>query len=162
MAEAPDMPEEGQTAPDFRAASQDGDQISLSDYRGRKVALYFYPKDDTPGCTKQACSLRDDYSALLDAGIAVIGVSGDDVASHAAFADKYELPFPLLADPDHDILEKYGVWRERNLYGRLVLGTQRTTFLIDEEGVIRKVIKRPNVDDHAREVLAGFGLDSSS
>jgi peroxiredoxin Q/BCP len=157
MAEAPEMPEEGQQAPDFRAESQDGDQISLSDYRGRKVALYFYPKDDTPGCTKQACNLRDDYSALLDAGIAVIGVSGDDVKSHAAFADKYELPFPLLADPDHDILDKYGVWRQRNLYGRLVMGTQRTTFLIDEKGVIRKVIKRPNVDDHAGEVLAGFG-----
>ena len=150
------MPDAGQKAPEFEATSQDGDQISLSDYRGRRVALYFYPKDDTPGCTKQACNLRDDYSALLDAGIAVIGVSGDDVDSHARFADKYELPFPLLADPEREILEKYGVWRQRNLYGRLSMGTQRTTFLIDENGVIKDVIRKPNVTDHAAEVMARF------
>lgn len=154
----PTMPGPGQKAPEFRAQSQDGDTISLSDYRGRKVALYFYPKDDTPGCTKQACNLRDDYGQLLDAGIAVIGVSGDDVASHAKFADKYELPFPLLADPDHEILEKYGVWRQRNLYGRLSMGVQRTTFLIDEGGSIKDVIKKPNVTEHADEVMRRFGV----
>ena len=152
------MPETGQPAPDFTAESQDGDRIALSDYRGRKVALYFYPKDDTPGCTKQACNLRDDYSELLEAGIAVLGVSGDDVKSHARFADKYELPFPLLADPDREILAKYGVWRQRNLYGRLSMGTQRTTFLIDEDGVIQHVIKKPNVTNHAREVMEKFGV----
>ena len=156
MAEEPTMPEVGQQAPDFRAESQDGDLISLSDYRGRKVALYFYPKDDTPGCTKQACNLRDDYSDLLEAGIAVIGVSADDVKSHAKFADKYELPFPLLADPQHEILEKYGVWRQRNLYGRLSMGIQRTTFLIDENGVIKDVIRKPNVTEHASEVMRRF------
>lgn len=152
------MPEAGQIAPEFTAQSQDGDQISLTDYRGRKVVLYFYPKDDTPGCTKQACNLRDEYSTLLEKGLAVIGVSADDVESHSKFADKYELPFPLLADPEHEILEKYGVWRQRNLYGRLSMGIQRTTFLIDEEGVIKDVIKRPNVDDHASEVMRRFGI----
>ena len=158
MTTEPIMPEAGQKAPEFTAASQDGDEISLTDYRGRKVVLYFYPKDDTPGCTKQACNLRDEYSTLLEKGIAVIGVSADDVDSHARFADKYELPFPLLADPEHEILEKYGVWRQRNLYGRLSMGIQRTTFLIDEDGTIRDVIKRPNVDDHASEVLERFGI----
>lgn len=152
------MPEAGQIAPEFTAQSQDGDQISLTDYRGRKVVLYFYPKDDTPGCTKQACNLRDEYSTLLEKGLAVIGVSADDVESHSKFADKYELPFPLLADPEHEILEKYGVWRQRNLYGRLSMGIQRTTFLIDEEGVIKDIIKRPNVDDHASEVMRRFGI----
>ena len=152
------MPEAGQIAPEFTAQSQDGDQISLTDYGGRKVVLYFYPKDDTPGCTKQACNLRDEYSTLLEKGLAVIGVSADDVESHSKFADKYELPFPLLADPEHEILEKYGVWRQRNLYGRLSMGIQRTTFLIDEEGVIKDIIKRPNVDDHASEVMRRFGI----
>lgn len=150
------MPEPGALAPEFEGETQDGDRIRLSDYRGRRIALYFYPKDDTPGCTKQACNLRDGYTGLLDAGIAVIGVSGDDVASHARFADKYELPFPLIADTDHTILEKYGVWRVRNMYGRKFMGTQRTTFLIDEEGRIKDVIKKPDVSNHATEVKERF------
>lgn len=150
------MPEKGQRAPDFEGVTQTGDTIRLSDYRGHKVALYFYPKDDTPGCTKQACNLRDNFEALQDAGIIVVGVSGDDVASHEAFAEKYDLPFPLVADPDHEVLNLYGVWGERNLYGNKFMGTKRTTFLIDEEGVIRHVFKRPKTGDHTAEIFAKF------
>lgn len=159
MAEtSPSMPEPGEAAPEFEGRSQDGDTIRLADYRGRRVALYFYPKDDTPGCTKQACNLRDNYSTLLDAGIAVIGVSPDDVDSHARFAEKYELPFPLLADADHVIQDAYGVRGSRNLYGRTFIGTKRTTFLIDEEGVIRHVFKRPKVGEHTTEILKRFDV----
>jgi len=152
------MPAPGTLAPTFEGTSQDKDTIRLSDYRGRRVALYFYPKDDTPGCTLQACNLRDGYRDLLKAGIAVLGVSGDDVASHEQFAEKYELPFPLIADPDHQILEAYGVWGERNLYGRKFMGIKRTTFLIDEEGVIINVFKRPKVKEHTDEILQKFGV----
>jgi len=152
------MPEVGAPAPDFEGKTQTGETIRLSDFRGKKVALYFYPKDDTPGCTKQACNLRDHFDVLRDAGIVVLGVSGDDVASHEKFAGKYHLPFPLIADPEHEILEKYGVWGERNLYGRKFMGIKRTTFLIDENGVIRHVFKRPKVSEHAEEILAKFGL----
>ena len=158
MPEAITMPQVGDEAPDFEAQTQTGETVSLSDYRGRKVALYFYPKDDTPGCTKQACNLRDNHQVLLDAGVAVLGVSGDDVASHDRFATKYDLPFPLLADPEHRILEAYGVWGEKNMYGRKFMGIKRTTFLIDEGGVIHHIFKRPKVSEHAEEVLAKFGL----
>lgn len=150
------MPDVGEQAPLFEAHTQDGQPIRLDAYRGRKVALYFYPKDDTPGCTRQACNLRDNYQILLDAGIAVFGVSPDGVASHARFADKYELPFPLVADPDRTILKAYGVWGEKKLYGRISLGVKRTTFLIDEDGVIRHVFKRPKVQEHTAEILAAF------
>ena len=150
------MPEVGDQAPLFDGQTQGGDTIRLEDYRGRKVALYFYPKDDTPGCTKQACNLRDNYQSLLDAGIVVLGVSPDDVASHDKFAGKYELPFPLIADPERTILEAYGVWGQKNLYGRLFMGVKRTTFLIDEDGVIRHVFKRPKVTEHTAEILAAF------
>ncbi len=156
MPETVAMPEVGEKAPLFEGPSQDSDTIRLDAYRGRKVALFFYPKDDTPGCTRQACNLRDHYQALLDAGIAVLGVSPDDVASHEKFADKYELPFPLIADPEHTILEHYGAWGERNLYGRKFMGVKRTTFLIDEEGVIRHVFKRPKVEEHTAEIMAAF------
>jgi thioredoxin-dependent peroxiredoxin len=152
------MPEVGAKAPSFDGVTQDGTRIGLPDFAGRKVALYFYPKDDTPGCTKQACNLRDGYRALTDTGIAVIGVSPDDVDSHRAFADKFNLPFPLLADPDRSICEAYGVWGERSLYGRKFMGVSRTTFLIDERQEIVAVIKRPKVDDHADEVMRKFGL----
>ena len=151
------MPEAGQPAPPFEGTTQSGETLRLDDLRGRRVALYFYPKDDTPGCTKQACNLRDNYQRLLDAGVAVVGVSGDSEASHERFAGKYDLPFPLLADPDHEILEAYGVWGERNLYGRKFKGTKRTTFLIDSDGTIRHVFKRPKVTEHASEILAKFG-----
>ena len=156
MPETVTMPEVGRPAPLFEGQTQSGDTIRLADYQGRKVALYFYPKDDTPGCTRQACNLRDNHQALLDAGIVVLGVSPDDVASHEQFADKYDLPFPLLADPAHTILEVYGVWGEKNMYGRKFMGVKRTTFLIDEAGVICHVFKRPNVKAHTAEIMAKF------
>lgn len=152
------MPGVGQIAPDFEGKTQHGKTVRLSDFRGKKVALYFYPKDDTPGCTRQACNLRDHFAALQEAGVVVLGVSADDVASHERFAGKYDLPFPLVADPEHRILEAYGVWGERTLYGRKFMGTRRTTFLIDEDGKIVHVFKRPKVDEHAREILEAFGL----
>lgn len=152
------MIEAGSPAPDFTASTHAGETIALSALRGQKVALYFYPKDDTPGCTKQACSLRDGFADLKAAGITVIGVSPDNSASHEKFAAKYTLPFPLLPDPDQSISNLYGTWGERSLYGRKYMGIARTTFLIDEEGTIVKVIKKPKVDDHATDVLKGFGL----
>jgi peroxiredoxin Q/BCP len=158
MAETTTMPSVGQAAPLFEGPTQSGETVRLSDYRGRKVALYFYPEDDTPGCTKQACNLRDGHGELLRAGIAVLGVSADEVASHGRFAEKYSLPFPLLADPDRQIIQAYGVWMEKNLYGRRYMGISRTTFLIDEEGIIQHVLKRPKVETHTQEILEKFGL----
>ncbi len=152
------MPNVGDPAPLFEGVIQEGETLRLSDFKGKKVALYFYPADDTPGCTKQACNLRDGYQELLDAGIAVIGVSGDDVASHEGFAEKYSLPFPLLADTERAIMEQYGVWGQRNLYGKLFMGVKRTTFLIDEEGTVVHVFKRPKVKEHTEEILNKFGL----
>ncbi len=156
------MPEAGDKAPLFTGKTQDGDTVSLSDYQGRKVALYFYPKDDTPGCTKQACNLRDGYQVLLEAGIAVVGVSTDDIASHSKFAEKYELPFPLVADPQKKVVESYGVYGEKNLYGRKFMGTKRTTFLIDENGVVVHVFKRPKVKEHTAEILDKFGVEEGA
>ena len=152
------MPAKGEAAPDFEGLAQGGEPVRLSDLRGRKVALYFYPKDDTPGCTKQACNLRDHHERLLDAGIAVVGVSPDDEASHAAFVGKYALPFPLLADADKEIVQRYGVWGEKNLYGKKTMGLKRTTFLIDEAGRVVHVFKRPKVAEHAEEIMAKFNL----
>ncbi|MFV1979871.1 MAG: thioredoxin-dependent thiol peroxidase [Rhodothermia bacterium] len=146
----------GAKAPAFEGVIQDGSTIKLSDYAGKKVALYFYPRDNTPGCTKQACNLRDNYSALIEAGIQVIGVSGDSVKSHVRFIGKYDLPFPLIADTDKAIMTAYGVWGEKKLYGRVYMGTKRMTFLIEEDGTIQKIIKKPKTGDHTAEVLAGF------
>jgi len=148
----------GAAAPDFSGTAQDGSKVRLSDFRGRKLALYFYPKDDTPGCTKQACNLRDSYQDLLRAGVAIVGVSTDDQDSHERFADKYKLPFPLLADPEREIVERYGVYGVKSLYGRKYMGTNRTTFLIDEDGIVRHVFKRPKVAEHSQEILKKFGL----
>jgi thioredoxin-dependent peroxiredoxin len=150
----PQMPEPGQPAPAFTATTGTGDALSLADYRGRWVLLYFYPKDDTPGCTKQACNLRDNYQALADAGVAVIGVSPDSGASHARFREKYDLPFPLVTDTDRSVMEAYGTWGPKNRYGRLFDGVHRTSFLIDPEGTVRHVFKRPKTGEHADEVLA--------
>lgn len=150
------MPEVGTKAPNFEGKVQDGETLRLSDYRGKKVALYFYPKDDTPGCTAQACSLRDHMAELADAGIEVVGVSVDPVKSHQKFAQKYELPFPLVADEDKEIVQKYGVWGEKSRYGKTYMGTNRTTFLIDEDGTIRHIIKKPNTAEHAAEILAAW------
>ena len=150
----PDMPEVGEKAPDFSYTDRSGATKRLSDHRGQWTLLYFYPKDDTPGCTKQACNLRDNFDALEREGVAVLGVSGDDEASHVQFAEKYDLPFPLLADQEHAIMERYGVWGEKSFYGKKTVGTKRTTFLIDEQGIIRHVFKRPQTGKHAEEVLA--------
>lgn len=158
MASNSRMPDVGAKAPTFSGTTQDGDRIKLTDYRGRKLALYFYPKDNTPGCTKQACNLRDGYQQLLDAGIAVVGVSIDDQASHEKFAEKYELPFPLIADVGKKVVTRYGVYGERSLYGRKFMGTNRTTFLIDEKGEIVHVFKRPKVKEHTAEILDKFGV----
>ena len=148
------LPEPGTLAPDFEGATAPGATLRLSDLRGQWVALYFYPKDDTPGCTKQACNLRDHTSALTDAGVAVVGVSGDSTESHDRFASKYDLPFPLVADPDREVQDAYGVYGPKSFYGKTVIGVKRTTFLIDPEGVIRHVFKRPKTAQHAEEILA--------
>lgn len=148
-----EMPAPGDPAPDFEGRDQNGTTVRLADFAGQPLALYFYPKDDTPGCTKQACNLRDNIGALQEAGVAVVGVSKDDAASHERFADKYDLPFPLLPDPDRTILDAYGVWGERSLYGKKVVGTKRTTFLIGPDGRVLHVFKRPKTADHASEIL---------
>ncbi|MFN3428394.1 MAG: thioredoxin-dependent thiol peroxidase [Candidatus Sericytochromatia bacterium] len=144
----------GQAAPDFTLSDQDGNPVSLSALQGRQVVLYFYPKDNTPGCTKEACSFRDRFAELSDRGVVVLGVSPDSVASHRKFADKHTLPFTLLADPEHQVAEAFGAWGEKTLYGRKFMGLIRSTFLIDEAGVVRHVWKKPKTDIHADEVLA--------
>ncbi len=151
------MLEEGKKAPDFTAKNQNGDKVKLSDNKGSRVVLYFYPKDDTPGCTKQACSLRDGFATFKKKGIKVFGVSIDDEKSHQKFIEKYDLPFDLLADTDKKIVEKYGVWGEKSMYGRKYMGTHRKTFLIDENGKIVKIFDKVKVAEHADEVLKAFG-----
>lgn len=143
----------GMQAPEFTAADQDGNQVSLNDFRGKKVVLYFYPKDDTPGCTAEACDFRDNYTGLVAKGIAVLGVSVDDEASHKKFVSKHSLPFPLLADTDHKIVEDYGVWTEKNMYGKKYMGIQRTTFLIDENGIITHILKKVDTKNATAQVL---------
>jgi peroxiredoxin Q/BCP len=145
--------EPGTPAPDFTAPDQHGNPFTLSSLRGQKVALYFYPKDDTPGCTAQACNLRDNEAQLTAQGIKVVGVSTDDAASHGKFAQKYDLAFPLVADADKAIVQAYGVWQEKKNYGKTYWGTVRTTFLLDENGVITRVIKRPDTKEHAAQLL---------
>ncbi|SJZ62411.1 thioredoxin-dependent thiol peroxidase [Sediminibacterium ginsengisoli] len=147
---------EGGKAPAFKGVDQNGNTISLADYKGKRVVLYFYPKDDTPGCTAQACNLRDNYSELIGKGFQVIGVSTDTVKSHKKFEQKFTLPFPLVADEDMKIVNKYQVWGEKKFMGRTFMGTIRTTFLIDEKGVIRKIITRPDTKNHTEEILAAW------
>lgn len=149
---------EGTKAPAFSAIDQDGEKIKLADFKGQKLALYFYPKDDTSSCTVQACNLRDGFKALEKRGITVVGVSPDDEKSHLKFIAKHELPFRIIADTDKKLVEKYGVWGEKSMYGRKYMGVFRTTFLIDENGVVVKVISKPNVKIHAEEITTGFGL----
>lgn len=144
---------EGTKAPDFTGLDQNGKKISLKDFKGKKVVLYFYPKDDTPTCTTQACNLRDNYSLLTKQGLVVIGVSVDSVKSHKKFETKHELPFLLVADEDKKIVEKYGVWGEKLFMGKTIIGTHRTTFLIDETGKIRKIISKPKSKVHTEEIL---------
>lgn len=145
--------EPGQKAPLFTGLDQDGKKISLADFKGKKVVLFFYPEDDTPTCTVQACNLRDNYALLKKNGYTVIGISPDDEKSHLKFKEKFGLPFTLVADPEHVIIDKYGVWGEKNLYGRKYMGLHRTTFLIDEAGIIQKILKKPRSKMHAEEIL---------
>jgi peroxiredoxin Q/BCP len=150
------MLKEGTPAPNFTAKNANGETIHLKDLRGQKVVLYFYPKDDTPGCTKEACAFRDAFSNFKKRGIAVLGVSVDSEASHKKFAAKYKLPFTLLADQDHSIADTYGVYGEKKFMGRTYMGVKRITFLIDEKGKIRKVFEKVKPEEHAREVLEAF------
>ena len=150
------MLKEGSTAPAFKTTDANGEPVSLKDLRGQKVVLYFYPKDDTPGCTKEACSFRDAFSEFKKQGIAVLGVSPDSEKSHQKFATKYKLPFTLLADTDRAIVEAYGVWGEKKFMGRTYMGVNRTTFLIDEKGKIKKIFAKVKPEDHASEVLQAF------
>jgi peroxiredoxin Q/BCP len=143
----------GQKAPDFTGTDENGKTVSLKDFKGKKLVLYFYPEDDTPTCTTQACNLRDNHVVLKKAGYQVIGISPNDVASHQKFKTKFSLPFTLLADPEHRIINTYGVWGEKNLYGRKYMGLHRTTFVIDENGLIQKIILRPRSKVHAEEIL---------
>lgn len=143
----------GQTAPDFTLADQGGNPVSLSGCKGSPVVLYFYPKDDTPGCTKEACAFRDAFAEYRKRGARILGVSPDDPESHARFLQKYELPFTLLADPDHQVCELYGIWKEKNLYGRKSMGVERTTYVIDGEGIVRAAFPRVKVDGHSEAVL---------
>ena len=135
---------------------QNGKPVSLAELKGKRIALYFYPEDDTPTCTIQACNLRDNFGLLKNHGIEIIGVSPDDEKKHKKFENKYDLPFTLLSDPAHKIIDKYGVWGEKQLYGRKYMGLHRTTFLIDEKGIIRKIFLKPKSKDHAAEILAAW------
>jgi thioredoxin-dependent peroxiredoxin len=147
------MVEEGKPAPDFELTSDEGATVRLSELRGKPVVVYFYPKDDTPGCTKQACGIRDNYDAFGERGAVVLGISPDDESSHVKFKQKYGLPFTLLADPDHTVADEYGVWGERSLYGKKYMGVERSTFVIDPEGNVSKVMRRVKPDTHAQQVL---------
>ena len=147
------IPIEGKKAPSFTGTDQNEKKISLESFKGQKVVLYFYPEDGTPTCTIQACNLRDNFSALKNEGIIVLGISPDEVAKHKKFETKFGLPFTLLADPTHTIIEKYGVWGEKQMYGRKYMGLLRTTFLIDEKGIIRKIFLKPKSKQHTEEIL---------
>jgi thioredoxin-dependent peroxiredoxin len=151
-----DWPLEGSKAPAFNLPADDGSKIKLADLKGSPVVLYFYPADDTPGCTREACAFRDRAAELKKLGAKVFGVSPDDVASHEKFKKKFSLNFPLLADEDHAIAEKYGAWREKNMYGKKRMGIARSTFLIDADGKLAKVWKAVKVDGHDEQVLAAL------
>ena len=150
------MVEEGKPAPDFELTSDAGEKVSLSELRGRPVVLYFYPRDDTPGCTTQACGIRDAYAEFEQAGAVVLGVSPDTEGSHVKFKQKYGLPFTLLSDPDHAVAEQYGVWGEKTYMGRKFLGVTRSTFVVDEAGLVKKVFPKVKPATHAEDVLAAL------
>ncbi|MEK9136192.1 MAG: thioredoxin-dependent thiol peroxidase [Bacteroidota bacterium] len=143
----------GEKAPDFSLPTTSGDSLSLKNLKGKKVILYFYPKDDTPGCTREACSFRDNIKIIQKKGAVVLGVSTDSVASHQKFTDKYDLPFMLVSDEGKELVQKYGVWKEKNMYGRKYMGIERTTFLINEKGVIAQIFEKVKVDGHTEEIL---------
>lgn len=148
------MLQKGDKAPDFSGKDENGNPIRLSDFKGKKLVLYFYPKDDTSGCTAQACNLRDNLPALKNAGYEVVGVSVDDEKSHQKFIAKFGLNFPLIADTDHQLVQAYDVWKEKSMYGRKYMGTVRTTFLIDENGIITDIIEKVKTDAHASQILS--------
>jgi peroxiredoxin Q/BCP len=148
--------QEGDKAPAFTANDQNGNKVSLASFKGKKLVLYFYPEDDTPTCTVQACNLRDNYALLKREGFTVLGISPDEEKKHKKFEGKYDLPFTLLADPGHKVIDKYGVWGEKQLYGRKYMGLHRTTFLIDEKGVIRKIFIKPKSKTHAEEIIKAW------
>lgn len=143
----------GDKVPDFESVNQDGKTVKLSDFKGKKVVLYFYPKDDTPGCTAESCNLRDNHEALLKKGYTVLGISSDDEKSHQKFIKKYDLPFDLLADTDKKVHEIFGTWGEKSMYGRKYMGTIRTTFVIDEKGTLEEIIEKVNTADHTAQIL---------
>lgn len=145
--------QEGQKAPAFSGKDQNGNKVSLADYKGKKLVLFFYPEDDTPTCTMQACNLRDNYALLKAEGFEVLGVSPDEEKKHKKFEAKYGLPYTLIADPRHAIIDRYGVWGEKKLYGREYMGLHRTTFVLDEKGIIRKIFLRPRNKQHAEEIV---------
>lgn len=147
---------EGKKAPAFKAKDQNGKLVSLSDFKGKRIALYFYPEDDTPTCTIQACNLRDNFALLTQHGFTVLGVSPDEVKKHKKFEAKYELPFILISDPGHSIIDKYGLWGEKQMYGRNYMGLHRTTFLIDEKGIIKKIFLKPKSKQHAEEIIKAW------
>jgi peroxiredoxin Q/BCP len=148
------MLEKGMKAPDFTLEDKDGNTVSLSDFLGKKVVVYFYPKDNTPGCTRQACAFAGAYKRFEEKGIVVIGISRDSVASHQKFAEKYSLPFILLSDPERKAIESYGVWQEKKLYGKVSFGIVRTTFIIDEKGMVEHVMPKVKPDTNAEDILA--------
>ena len=151
------MLEVGTKAPQFTLSDKDGNAVSLSDFLGKKVVLYFYPRDNTPGCTRQACAFASNYEGFKSKDVIVIGVSKDSVASHQKFAEKYDLPFILLSDPDRQVIEVYGVWQEKKNHGKVSMGVVRSTFIIDEQGVIEKVMPKVKPDTNAAEILAYLG-----
>jgi peroxiredoxin Q/BCP len=144
---------EGDPAPAFESVDQDGKKISLKDFRGKRVVLYFYPKDDTPGCTAEACNLRDNYRTFLDQGFEVVGVSADSEKSHQKFIRKYDLPFRLVSDVDRKLLEAYGAWGEKSMYGKSYMGVLRKTFIIGSEGIIEKIIGKVNTKEHSKQIF---------
>jgi peroxiredoxin Q/BCP len=150
------MVEEGKPAPDFELSSDSGDRVRLSELKGKPVVVYFYPKDDTPGCTTQACGIRDVYADFRERGAVVLGISRDDEASHVKFKEKYSLPFTLLADPDHKVADDYGVWVEKTNYGKTSMGIERSTFVIDADGNVAKVLRRVKPETHAADVLSAL------
>ena len=152
---------EGMKAPAFKGKDQNGDTVSLSDFKGKKVVLYFYPEDDTPTCTIEACNLRDNYGLLKKEGFEVIGVSPDNSSSHKKFEKKFSLPFTLIADTEHTIIDKYGVWGEKQLYGRKYMGLHRTAFLIDEKGIVRKLFLKPRSKQHAEDIVKFWKQEGS-
>jgi peroxiredoxin Q/BCP len=147
------MVEEGKPAPDFELTSDSGETVRLSDFRGKPVVVYFYPRDDTPGCTAQACGIRDNYEAFGERGAVVLGISPDTESSHVKFKQRYGLPFTLLADPEHEVAERYGVWGERRMYGKTYMGIERSTFVIDPDGKVARVMRRVKPDTHVEQLL---------